>query len=384
MLENLRTSLKATSIIIGTIIGVGIFGLPYAINKVGFFIAIPLFVFLSLTILCLHLLYGEIVLRTKKTQRLVGYAEKYLGKKAKTIATFTALFGLLGSQLAYLIVGGEFLKFLSKNVLGENLIVYAIIFLIIGSLIILKDSNVIASFEFLMSLFLVSVILLIFFSALPEINLGNFNRINPTYAFAAYGVILYSLSGMVAIPETVEYLRKKKKKNVKKVIVTGTLLPHFLCIVFAFSVIGLVGSGVSESAITSLTGFLGNEIVIVGAIFGIIAVLTSFITIGSALMKILWYDYKLSKTLSWIVVSVVPFILFILGFRNFVNVIGVVGAVMGGINGILVIMIFKRAKKRGDQKSLYNFRLSSPVKWTLITVFSLGILYELYYFISTR
>jgi len=384
MLKNLKTSFKAASIITGTIIGVGLFGLPYAINRVGFFIAIPLFIFLSLAVLCLHLLYGEIVLRTKHTQRLVGYAEKYLGKKAKTLATFTALFGLLGSQLAYLIVGGEFLQFLSKEALGKNIIVYAIIFLAIGSLIVLKGSSVIASFEFLMSLFLVSVILLVFFSAIPSIELINFNKINPVYTFSAYGVIFCSLSGLVAIPETIEYLRKKKNKNSKKIIIAGTILPHLLCIIFAFSVIGLVGSGVNESAIKSLRGFLGENIVILGAIFGIIAVLTSFITIGSALMKILWHDYKLPKMLSWITVSIIPLILFILGFRNFINVIGTVGAVMGGINGILVIMIFRKAKKMGDTKPSYNLHLPNFVKWILVTIFVIGILYEIYYFFSTR
>jgi len=290
----------------------------------------------------------------------------------------------LGSQLAYLIVGGEFLHFLSGKILGENLLVYVVIFLALGSLIILKDSSAIANFEFLMSAFLVSVILLIFFSALPQINLENFNNINPIHAFSAYGVILYSLSGMVAIPETVEYLKKKKNKNAKKVILAGTLLPHLLYVIFIVSVIGLVGASVNESAIASLGGFLGEKVIVVGAIFGIIAILTSFITIGSALMKMLWYDYKVPKMFSWALVSIVPLFLFMLGFRNFINVIGAVGAVMGGINGILVIAIFRKAKKKGDLEPSFNFHLPNPIKWTIVTVFILGILYELYYFISTR
>ncbi|TRZ81084.1 hypothetical protein D4R86_03285, partial [bacterium] len=103
MLKNLKISFNAISIIIGTIVGVGIFGLPYAISKVGFLIGIPLLILLSGIVLYLHYLYGEIVLRTKRKQRLVGYAKKYLGGKGKSIATLSALFGLLGSQLAYLI-----------------------------------------------------------------------------------------------------------------------------------------------------------------------------------------------------------------------------------------------------------------------------------------
>jgi len=383
MSKNLKISFNAISIIIGTIIGVGIFGLPYAISRVGFLVGISLLVLLSGTVLCLHYLYGEIVLRTKRKQRLVGYAKKYLGSKGKFIATLSALFGLLGSQLAYLIVGGEFLRFLSGSLFNENLLVYIVIFLVVGSLIILKDSTAIASFEFLMSVFLILVILLIFFSALPHIQLNNFSRINLSNIFLTYGVILFSLSGVVAIPEAIEYLKKKKGKHYKRIIGIGTLLPHFLYILFIVAVLGIAGNNISESAITGLQGFLGKNIVIIGALFGLAAVITSFVTIGATLMKIIWYDYRISKMFSWLIVTIAPLILFIAGFRNFINVIGVVGAIMGGVNGILIILIYQQAKKKGDNKDpAYSIKLPKIIKWSMIIVFVLGILYEFFCFLK--
>jgi len=383
MLNNFRIFLKATSIIIGTIVGVGIFGLPYAISRVGFLIGIPLLIILSGAILCLHYLYGEVVLRTRRKQRLVGYAKKYLGNKGKMIATLSVVFGLLGSQLAYLIVGGKFLHFISRNILGENLLIYVILFLVVGSLVILKDSTAIANVEFLMSIFLISVILLIFFAALPQIKSQHFATIEPSNTFLAYGVILFSLSGVVAIPEAIEYLKKKRRKQYKRVIGIGTLLPHLLYVFFIVAVVGLAGQNVSESAITNLEGFLGKNIVITGAIFGLVAVITSFITLGSALMKMLWYDYHLPKILSWLIISVAPLVLFIVGFRNFITVIGAVGAVMGGINGILIISIYQQAKKKGDNKKPgYSIKLPKIIKWGLVTIFLLGVLYELFYFLN--
>lgn len=388
MLKKLKISFNAASIIVGTIVGVGIFGLPYAIAKTGFLVGIPLLILLSGAVLCLHYLYGEIVLRTKRKQRLVGYAKKYLGSKGKSVASLSAIFGLLGSQLAYLIVGGEFLQFLSGNLLGKDLFVYIVIFLLIGSLVVLKDSTAIAGFEFLMSVFLILVILLIFFSALPRIQLNNFNEINLSNAFLAYGVILFSLSGVVAIPEAIEYLKKNKSKyhkkiNYKKIIGIGTLLPHFLYILFIVATLGIVGNNISESAITSLQSFLGENVVMIGALFGLAAVITSFVTIGATLMKILWYDYRMPKIFSWLTVTVAPLILFVIGFRDFINVIGIVGAIMGGINGILIILIYQKAKKRGDNKEpAYSIRMPGIIKWGLVVVFVLGILYEFFYFLK--
>ncbi len=383
MLKNLKISFNAVSIIIGTIVGVGIFGLPYAISRMGFLAGIPLFILLSGTVLYLHYLYGEIVLRTKRKQRLVGYAKKYLGNKGKSIATLSALFGLLGSQLAYLIVGGKFLQFLSGSLFSENLIIYIIIFLVVGSLIILKDSTAIASFEFLMSVFLVLVILLIFFSALPHIQLNNFSKINLSNTFLTYGVILFSLSGVIAIPETIEYLKKKNSKHYKKIIGIGTLLPHFLYILFIVAVMGIAGNNISESAIMGLQDFLGKNIIIVGSLFGLVAVITSFVTIGVTLMKIVWYDYRVPKMFSWLIITIAPLILFIAGFRNFINVIGVVGAIMGGVNGILIILIYQQAKKKGDNKNpAYSIKFPKIIKWSMIIVFVLGILYEFFYLLK--
>jgi len=378
MISNLGSSLRAISIIIGTIIGVGIFGLPYTFNKAGFLIGLGLLIIIAIVFYYLHLLYGEIVLRTKKNQRLVGYAQKYLGHKGKMIAAISALFGLLGSQLAYLIVGGQFLSLITHNILGDNALIYVIVFLIAGALIVLIDGPAIATVEFFMSLFLIGVICLIFFAAVPKIHSIDLKSIHPSGIFLAYGVVLFALSGGVAIPEAIEYLKKKKNQNYKRVIVLGTLIPAFLYLLFVLAILGTTGNNVSESAIASLNNVLGVKIVILGAVFGIIAVFSSFITIGSTLMKILWYDYHVPKIMSWTLSSVAPLALFVIGMRNFIDVIGVVGTIMGGIDGILIILIFQKARKTGDQKPAYHIRFPRILKWTLVFVFLLGIVYQIY------
>ncbi|MFA6436949.1 MAG: aromatic amino acid transport family protein [Candidatus Paceibacterota bacterium] len=384
MLKNLRVSLKAISVIVGTIIGVGIFGLPQAVARIGFFPGIVMLALLSLATLYLHYLYGEIVLRTKSKKRLVGYAEKYLGSRGKTIAAASALFGLVGSQLAYLIVGGDFLKIISRNILGSNPLFYIAIFLIVGSLVVLKGTSAIASVDFLMSVFLITVIVVIFCIAFPQIDTDHFSGINMKNTFPAYGVMLFSLSGAIAIPETIEYLRKKKNKNYKTVITVGTILPHLLYVLFIVATVGLVGRTIGESAIADLETYLGSNIVIIGALFGIIAIFTSFIVTGATLMKILWYDYKIPKLLSWLIISILPLVLFIGGIQSFILIIGVVGAVMGGIDGILVILIFQKLKKSSNSKPVIVSEFSQLLKWLLLTIFIVGILYEIYYFASTR
>jgi tyrosine-specific transport protein len=384
MLKNLKITARAISIIIGTIIGVGIFGLPQAIARIGFFPGMIMFILLSVATLCLHYLYGEIILQTKTKQRLVGYAQKYLGSWGKTVAAASALFGLVGSQLAYLIVGGEFLKITSRGILGNHALIYIVIFLIIGSLVVLKGTSAIANIDFLMCAFLIVIIIAIFCISLPQIDAVHFSGINIRSTFPAYGVMLFSLSGAIAIPEAIEYLRKNKNKNYKTVIAIGTILPYFLYILFVVATIGLVGRSIGESAIADLETYLGSGIVVAGALFGIIAIFTSFIVTGATLMKILWYDYKFPKIISWLIISILPLILFISGLQSFILIIGVVGAVMGGIDGILIILIFQKLRRSRQIKPMLPFELSHLLKWLLMATFVVGILYEIYYFVSTR
>jgi tyrosine-specific transport protein len=101
-------------------------------------------------------------------------------------------------------------------------------------------------------------------------------------------------------------------------------------------------------------------------------------------MKILWYDYKIPKLLSWLIISILPLALFVGGVQSFILIIGVVGAVMGGIDGILVILIFQKLKKSSKSKPVIVFGFSRLLKWLLLIIFVVGILYEIYYFASTR
>ena len=100
----------ALAVLIGTIVGAGIFGIPYVISKSGVLPGLFYFLFLGLAVLILHLVFGEIILRTEEKSRLSGYAQKYLGKNGKLLVTISMVIGITGTLLAYIIIGGNFLK----------------------------------------------------------------------------------------------------------------------------------------------------------------------------------------------------------------------------------------------------------------------------------
>ena len=120
--------LLALATFTGTIIGVGLFGLPYVTAKIGFLPMLIYFIILSAVLIFINLMYGEIALRTAKNHRLPGYARIYLNPAAARLGYLTTFIGLTGSLLAYVLVGGEFLKNLLGPMLGGSSFLYATIF----------------------------------------------------------------------------------------------------------------------------------------------------------------------------------------------------------------------------------------------------------------
>ena len=363
---------SAIATLIGTIVGVGIFGIPYVVAKSGFLPGLLFLFVLGGAVLLLHLFYGEIVLRTPGKHRFVGYAQRYLGQWGKKLTTFTSVFTIYGALLAYTIVGGKFLA----TIFGHSDFIWSLLFFAICSLAVFFGLRVITKMEILMSLFLILVIVLIFIKGWPVIKLNNLATLNWPYFFLPYGVILWAAGGWAAIPEMKEIF-KRNSRLFKKAIIWGTLLPIFLYGLFVLTVVGVTGSQTSPEAISGLVQVLENRTIILGAIFGLLAVATSFLVLGLCLKKIFWYDYKINKHLAWALTCSVPLIAYLLHLRDFIAVIGFLGAALVGLEGILLVLIYQRAKKLGQRQPEYSLKLPPIIGYGLILIFALGIIYQI-------
>ena len=74
LLKN-KQFLRATAVLVGTMVGVGIFGIPFSFAKAGFWIGFLFLVLIGFVTLLLDFIYGEIVLRTHQPHQLVGYTQ---------------------------------------------------------------------------------------------------------------------------------------------------------------------------------------------------------------------------------------------------------------------------------------------------------------------
>lgn len=372
-----KTSLLAYASLIGTIIGAGVFGIPYVMSRSGILFSLFYFLILGGVSLFLHLAFGEIVLRTKEKHRLIGYAQKYLGKKAKILITFSTLFGTIGALLAYIILGGDFLKIIFPVPLSTfqlSLILWAIL-----SFFVLLGIKSIGWLEFFMNIGFLIAIFLVFLFSLPKIEISNFILADFKNFVLPYGVILFSLIGWNAVPEIEGFL--KNKKNLKKVIVKAILICIIFYFLFGMIISGVTGRNTTPEAFRGLVGILGTKIMILGGIFGLLAVSTSFLILASYLKNALIFDYNFSYFPAFLVACFSPLILFLMGIREFISVVAVVGSLVGLLEGIVITFIYKKAKKLGDRTPEYSLRIPISLIYLTIIILSLGtITHFLQYF----
>lgn len=364
---------KAVSIFIGTIIGAGIFGIPYIVNKSGIMAGFFYFLILGGVVLLIHLFFGEAILRTKEHCRLPGLAQRYLGSFGKILVMISVVTGLLGALLAYLILSGDFLKILLSSYFNLSTSQFALIFWTIMSFLVFRGIKLIARIELLTNVIFFSISAVILFFSLPHFNFYNLAAINFPNAFLPFGVILFSLIGWSAIPEIIDFLKTpQEKKQIKKVIILTSVLMVPFYLFFTIAVLGVVGGNISQDTISSLVPYLDPKIIFLAVLAALVTLADSILVIGVHLKNTFIYDLKLSNNLATIIVCGVPLLMFLIGFRNFIGTLGFVGTVMGVIEGIAIILIFKKAKKSGNRKPEYSLNVSPIILYLLIAVLILG------------
>lgn len=364
----------AVATIIGTIVGVGMFGLPYVASRTGIVPVIFYLVLLGGAVLILHLLYGEVVLRTKERHRLTGYAKKYFGKKGEVLAGFTFFFGLFGALLAYLVIGGQFLSMIVGSVFPSFTPFWGtLIIAALGFFMVYKGIKRVGFFEVLMTAVLLSLILGLLVYGSNFISFDNLSaRGAKGSLFFPYGVVLFSLWGASVIPEIRGFF-KDRAGLLKKAIILGIIIPIGVYLIFTITVVGISGSATTPDAISGLVPALGLPFSFYGALVGLLAVITSFIALTITIKDSFRLDLHFPAKLSLLLAFGIPLILFFLGARNFITIIDWVGVTLGGLEGALILVLHKRAQEKGDREPEYTINLRPLYRYGLMAILLLAV-----------
>lgn len=381
--KTLTLYLSGIGALIGTVVGVGVFGLPFVAAKAGIVTALFYLLVFGIIMSFVHLLYFQVVLHTKERHRFTGYVGYYFGKKLKAFTFVQSIISYWGTLLLYTVIGGRFLAILLSqhvpHIVQSSEVTLGLIFFLLAAFVVSRGSYAVGKQEFYLSAPLLIIIVLIFIIALssPSFETQNIPLVNISQGIMPYGVTLFALAGFSVIP-TIKILldpglKRKNKLSTPLIMFLGTLIPALFYMLFVLGVVGISGSATSQDALSGLEPFLGKGIVGVGALLGIFALYTSFIAIGDELKNTFSNDYKAKEAIAIILTFSVPLLLYLLNIRDFIAIANILGAFMGGYMGIMVVALFiKMAKGKGA-----GMHLPRWIAWSIMVIFSLASLYAL-------
>ena len=371
--------LGAVFTLVGSIVGAGILGIPYLMAQAGFLTGMLVIVAISIFFIYTYLNLGEIILRYEGEHQLPGLVGMYLGTNGKSVMFIAMLLAAYGSLISYYIASGDALVALLSGVFNlqgifAEPLFYSTAFFLLSSIIILRGMRVIEDFELVITGFILLTVIFIFGLSFKSIDVSNLSNFSLTAIHIPYGGIFFALMGFNAVPEAIRMLNRRTR-YVPIVLILGVLVPAFLYITFSLSVVGVMGSETQELGVLGMDSVLGPIAVIVGNIFILFSVATSFLAIGFAQKNVFSLDYNLPKMFSWFLACGIPFLIF-LSIRNvagFVDVLSFTGSVFGGVLVAMVLIISYMSKQKSRKDAPYNIPMNLPVLIILLTLLVFGM-----------
>lgn len=358
--ESRLTFFEATSIIVGHGVGAGILSVPFLAsrNSIG-----EVLIILGLCVLfniVLHLLIAELSYNNDGAQFVACFDNELFSGVLKKIFTWIA-FVLMG--VSVLVNVSAFLTGAAavfRAWFGLPDMVGMLIFYVLGAGVVFVGMKLVGVCEKIAVASMIAVVGILFAATL-------LNGVNPlptgfrgmNNALALFGMVSFSLSAVMSTPQVVKGLDGDPKR-IRLSIITGICINAALILLITVTTLLGTGTDITEDgALVDLARHLGGWVSIIGYVFTLLALATSFWSNTLNLRDIISEQTHWSKNLSWLAASLPCLLLAFLGLASFVGFTRF-ASVIQVITGLGIIIAYNRSRKRVGGSALLGTFGSLP------------------------
>ncbi|MCD6524416.1 MAG: amino acid permease [Thermococcus sp.] len=333
---------EALAILVGTQIGAGVLGLPYAASKVGL---IPALAVLT-GVMLLMLWTGLIVLKFSAGMggaQMSTIAQRVLGKAGGWLMYVSISIMSFGAILAYIAgIGSVF-----AGLFGISETVGAFIFWVLASLVVYHGLEASGKTELAMSYVMLALFIAVTAMLVPHAKLSNGLYTDLSGILSITGVAIFALGCHTVVPDV--YKGLGSYEETKKVLVWAFIIPTAIYAVFMTAFLLAFGRDTPQIATQGLETLYGHFGRVVGNLIPLLAITTSYIGIALAQQSNSEEFVGLKRPVAWGLTVIPPALVYFAGVRNFADVLafaGDTGDLMAFIVLPILIWLVDRLRRR--------------------------------------
>ena len=340
------TTWEAACIITGYGIGGGVLAMPYLAEKNGIIMSMIILAAAFAASILLHMMIADVVLKCGAGTQVVGVFSRFMFKgklkKLLTVVFFALMAVILVANLAAYVAGAAEVI---EGLIGISPFVCKLLFYIIAAAVVLFGLKAVAVSEKLMVAIIFGMIAVLGILSLLK-HPGSLSVETGTArdALAYYGMAMLAFAAFFSVPQAVEGLQGDEKE-VKKAVILG--LGNNFIIMIVVICCALIGSEtVTEVGMVGWSEGIGSAAEIIGGLFTLVAMLTTYWSISLALSDILREQFpKMSSKICWLIATLPSLIITLLNVGDFLDFLQIAGGAIAIVIALLFVPCYRIANK---------------------------------------
>ncbi|AZL84636.1 tyrosine transporter [Aliivibrio salmonicida] len=324
-------------IISGTALGAGMLAIPMVLAQFGLLWGTALMLFICIGTTYAALLLLEASINVGGGLGMNTIARKTLGKGGQVVTNGLLYALLICLLMAYILGAGDLLNKLVRSIgMDLSLVQSQIAFTLIAGAIVASGTAVIDKLNRVLFAVMLGMLLLTLVFLVPGISAENMVQVsnsNMPDLIKTSSIIFTSFGFMVVIPSLVSYNHEATHKQLRNMVIVGSLIPLVCYLVWLYAVVGNLTSKqlVEFSNVSELISVFSAEHAFINVVlssFTGLALLTSFLGVAMALFTQNQDTFKQNKVITYVISFIFPLAGAILAADKFLAVLSYAGIIL--------------------------------------------------------
>ena len=364
------TTWEAACIITGYGIGAGVLSMPYMAARNGLILSTLILILSLLASYVLHLMIAEIALKEGNGGQIISCLNRFLfrgkAKQVLTVIFFVLMAVILVTNLAAYISGAEEII---VGLLPIPSIAAKLLFYVVAASVVLFGLKAVGVSEKIAVTVIFALIAALAAASLLNVrnplslSAGSLND-----ALAYYGLAMFAMSAFFSVPQAVEGLDGDTKK-IRKAVFLG-LLNNFI-LILVISVCSLLSSTeITELAMVGWSAGIGLWAQLIGGLFTVLAMLTTYWSLSLALGGIVDDMLHTGTKISWLLATLPSLILVLFNVAGFLDLMRTAGGLIAIIIAVMVVPAYHNARRDVPENNLLR-RSGLPLEIVIVVAYIL-------------